>query len=817
MLDLLNSFVQSHGYNFTPSDIDGEFHTFHDSHGNKGWYIGETLPSGKISFFFGDWRKPGEKFSFLNESSLKDEERAEYAKIQEKFKSQKQERQEQAKTAAQDLFSRWERLGNSGESKYLATKNLPQRIPGSVVKPQETGGACLVVPLYDEHGAIWNFQSTFDSGDKLFFPFARTEGLFFEIKAAAPQSRTVLCEGFATGMAINLATGFRVIVAFSLSNLEKIIEKFPEADIAADFDGKTYLDMKKKGAKDPSNPGLREGVRLAQLYRRKLYLPTTDIAAGNIDFADLWAQGGKDLVLPCFAKPIDLESMSKEEPAKSTSNKAYDIIGHWINGLDPMPMKKTKNGKPILPEEMEVAEKLYLYYKGSIIKSGGDLFIWDEKYWRAFTDADRDHIFRQIIVLHGGLGTYPRFQNVLKNFIGVIPEATQNLFYTNPQRITFNNGTLALDFIGGKWSIVFRPDHRKDDFSTNLIPYDYDPAARNSVFEETIHNILGDDEGEAKIRAVKQMFGSALAPMYPRLFLLVGKPGSGKSTLILLASALVSEGNVCSLQPSKFEGFEMELMAGKLINAVTDLNVVKPISDEVIKQIEDRVPLTINRKYKKAIQAPFPAVHLFGANDIPPTLERGSMSHTRRWTFIQCDKFGGDITTHDKHRIDKIRASGMAGVINFAIEGLKDLLEHNGKFFVPESGAKRMSEWQTENDPIASFVEAMRKNEDEIPFVFDPDGRVKPVALWAAFGEWHDASYYTKPRIPKMKFYRKLENHLGVRKTHQGHQFYCGVSQRPTKSTGGKSYSGGNQSGKDFDDQRNDAGFQMYETTTEIF
>jgi len=215
------------------------------------------------------------------------------------------------------------------------------------------------------------------------------------------------------------------------------------------------------------------------------------------------------------------------------------------------------------------------------------------------------------------------------------------------------------------------------------------------------------------------------------------------------------------------------------VNLVTDIDFVKPISDAVIKQIEDRVPIMINRKNKLAIRAPFPAVHVFGANDLPPTLERGSMAHTRRWTFITCNYFHKDQAEYDKHRIDKILEAGMQGIINFAIGGLKDLLSTQGHFFVPESGVEKMRKWQVKNDPIQSFFEAI-KTEEFTDLTMDPAGKCYTNVFWECFVAWYQDAYNAKPRIPKMAFYEKVEGNLGGKAKYQGHWIFKGVASKST-------------------------------------
>lgn len=806
----LQDYIKSCGYDFVANQFDGHFKEFNDALGNKGWYIGRETPTGKLFVSFGDW-KTNKHFTFKSDG-LTEEEKNDFATAQKQFIEKKTERQFQAKKNVSDIFTRFEQRGSEGQSKYLESKKLPARIPGTIVKPSDSGHA-LVIPMRDEHGEIWNFQTIFDNADKIYFNFARVEGLFFEIPAqpgpdGSCPSVTYVCEGFATGYALAQATGCRVIVAFTLSNLKHVAPKFPNCVLALDNDASTKQKMIDSGHTAPVNPGRDIGGKLAHELGLMAVMPPGDV---SVDYADLWVQGGKAAVLEGLLA-LDLSEFDSVQTPPPAQKLWPSAISRWVNGLEPMEIRYSKKGKMILPLEVEVAERLYSYYEGHLIKFETDIFKWTGKVWQCFEETDVSHVMQQIMVLLSGFGTHSKFKSIYKIFETMVPHTKRNMFYVNPQRVTFNNGTLAIDLLGGKWVLNFR-EHRKDDYSTNLIPYEYIPDAKNPVFEETLHNILGDKEFDTKIRAVKQMFGATLAPLYPRLFLLVGKAGSGKSTLITLATALVSEGNVCSVQPSQFEGFHLEPMAGKLINAVTDLNVVKPIADEVVKQIEDRVPVAINRKHKAIIRAPFPAVHIFGANDIPPTLERGSMAHTRRWTFIPCDHFQRAVKEHDKDRVQRIKDAGMAGVINFAIEGLKDLLDASGHFFVPDSGQEKMRKWQVENDPISSFFEAIR--DGDVPdLTLEAEARCYTKVLWERFVGWHDDAYGHRPRIPKQKFLSKLENSLNSREKYCGSWVFRGVA---SVSVPVRYPDQGISNSLKTQNSLNDAGMKLHENSSENF
>jgi phage/plasmid-associated DNA primase len=225
----------------------------------------------------------------------------------------------------------------------------------------------------------------------------------------------------------------------------------------------------------------------------------------------------------------------------------------------------------------------------------------------------------------------------------------------------------------------------------------------------------------------------------------------------------VDKDNTCSVDPSEFEGFNMETMAGKLVNYDTDINTRAPMRDSIIKKIEDRVPMRIRRKGIKDIHAPLPAIHIFGGNDIPPTLDGASRAHDRRWTFIKFDKVLTD-QAYDRDYAQTCFDHNPQGVLSFAIEGLVDLLNAGLMYANPTSGKEEMEEWQLANDPVGQFLEALDAGEvlDGNTALYRlPEGRVLRARFYTLYREWCITTGVRLEAWPAHRFYKRLVQ-LGV-------------------------------------------------------
>lgn len=87
----------------------------------------------------------------------------------------------------------------------------------------------LIIPLYDIHGKLWSLQIIDPEGEKRFLAGGQKKGCFYPIGSLEKANVLYICEGFATGASIYMATGITTIVTFDAGNLEpvtKIVRSF---------------------------------------------------------------------------------------------------------------------------------------------------------------------------------------------------------------------------------------------------------------------------------------------------------------------------------------------------------------------------------------------------------------------------------------------------------------------------------------------------------------------------------------------------------------------------------------------------------------
>lgn len=453
--------------------------------------------------------------------------------------------------------------------------------------------------------------------------------------------------------------------------------------------------------------------------------------------------------------------------------------------------------------EMQVVYKLLQEFKiafdpatskvdpshSDLIKQDGDVYAYKEGYWKMMDDSFDDKMYRAIEVLTHYKEKHSTVESILKKFHKFIPEPPATIRMKRPtgDRLCLNNGTLHLIKKDSGYGLELRP-HNRTDYMVNKINLDYDETftEQNTMFNEMLERVFENDpDKEDKILAIQEMMGGCLMPKFPKIYFLHGEAGCGKSTLMICLSNLLSNENIGRLDPTCFKGFLLEPLIGKMVNMVMDIEINAPIGVSVLKTIEDRVPYMIQRKGKKNINEPLPALHVFGGNGLPKNYETDNTAFDRRAVFI---KFLNVMTkkdddgnySHDRNFGNDVFNHNPQGVLNFALQGLLRVCNRNGQYLQPKSGQETLNEWISEFDAIQHFLNDIAFNEVEGYEDFDPiigdDLKCERKYLWPVFTKWQKNSGYSKG-LTKSTFYKGLSKKLKIFKTN-GYFYVKGIGNK---------------------------------------
>lgn len=309
----INDNMQSNGVHFTGvPELDGKIKRFsvdEKDKGKAGWYVGHTgflQKSGEQYFnvVYGNF-KTGETFHY--KSDIKNISKEEHKKITQQLERAKMIREleieKDQKTAAESALATWNSIAPSNRvSEYLSKKKIDDLYGAKL-----TDNGFILVPVKDINGNITSLQSITDkTGDKKFFSGGKIKGCFHTIGDPDSSEHILICEGFATGASLHMATKKPVIVSFQSTNLEnvaiEIANKYKSLDkkiiICGDDDAYTT----KPPDNEPYNAGrIFAGKAAEKVQATEVYPKFGDLAAkGLTDFNDLHCIGGLELVTQCF-------------------------------------------------------------------------------------------------------------------------------------------------------------------------------------------------------------------------------------------------------------------------------------------------------------------------------------------------------------------------------------------------------------------------------------------------------------------------------------------------------------------------------------
>ena len=273
----------------------------------NGWYVihehhtkkNETLIFGS----FGDWRSGDSNKIKVKPGRMSQEERDVMRARQEDAKRRAAEvAANAARRAANRASGLFKRMPEKGRSAYLDRK----QIVGMGVRYAPRTGAVLV-PMSNARDQIVGLQVIYpekqaDTGrDKSYWPYGMSKDGAFHLIGPHPEpgEPVLVCEGFATGVSLHMATSLTVAIAFDAGNLSVVAkvmrERFPGRAliVCRDDDWKT-----KRPNGEPWNPGEEKGSNAALIVGGQVVGP---IFSGEreikwTDFNDLHCSEGLDAV-----------------------------------------------------------------------------------------------------------------------------------------------------------------------------------------------------------------------------------------------------------------------------------------------------------------------------------------------------------------------------------------------------------------------------------------------------------------------------------------------------------------------------------------
>jgi len=249
-------------------------------------------------------------------------------------------------------------------------------------------------------------------------------------------------------------------------------------------------------------------------------------------------------------------------------------------------------------------------------------------------------------------------------------------------------------------------EHTPNCFFQSKMPVAYDKDAKCPSFLEWVNQVLPEPK---KRDCLQEIFGYCLLRGMPlhKLLFLVGSGRNGKGTFTRTLTNIIGDNN-CAAIPLELMGsrFQVTNLFGKLINISSEPRVKDYLNTEVIKKVtgEDLITGEIKGKQKLLSFTNY-AKFIVMANKLPK-VEDDTVAW---WERVVVLEFTEEFTKQNgklQPNIEKKwleNESERSGILNWAIEGLKRLLQNND-FTKSEEMVNVEKEYRRYSDPVACFI-----------------------------------------------------------------------------------------------------------------
>lgn len=294
-----------------------------------------------------------------------------------------------------------------------------------------------------------------------------------------------------------------------------------------------------------------------------------------------------------------------------------------------------------------------------------------------------------------------------------------NLF--NLQNGLFNLQTMKLQ------------EHDKKVYVTAQAGFDYDPKAQAPNFKEWIAQMLVYPLSEQTdwnlVNLVQEMMGYCLTgdTSHRVSFWIVGASGTGKSTLVnLMVQMAKSYHTTIDLNQLATNRFLLARIAGKRLITSIEASAGVKLEDGIYKTLVSDDTVLADVKNREPIEFVPQGKIVWAMNNLPYLSDRSGAIDSRVVIIPMTRQIPRDDWDLD---LDEKLSGELAGIFNFALEGLSRLRRQGYFTSVPQS-EKMSSEYRKMQDIYAAFLE------DEQWCKLEGDGRTQATPLYKAFVAW---------------------------------------------------------------------------------
>lgn len=385
---------------------------------------------------------------------------------------------------------------------------------------------------------------------------------------------------------------------------------------------------------------------------------------------------------------------------------AYEVLRHLARAATEL----DKEGNYVFDWAVEPKEShdkaliAWTVFKDDFAKRKGvGLYRWNGRHWQRCLDrTDSIALLTPLHLWMDHCGWVKRSNGAINSVTSeLLARLTTDAPWDSAELIAFNNGTL-------NWKTgTFTPGHRREDFLTFCLPYDFDPNAKCTEFHRFIREACGGDKGLVNI--VRAGFRWSIAPKdisqaFPveRAFDVTGRKGRGKGTLSEALQALVGGDHGRGLIKSG-TFTNANSLAGLIGKRVAmDPDTSGRVSDPgVFNAVVSNEPVEVKLLYRDTHPQRLGVVVWRFFNDSPGASGGGVEGMGRRIITIPFDVEPGKRDSLLKQKIVSEAAGIFAWVFLMTTDEMTSALADSGTI---AASAEASIEHALERDPLVRFL-----------------------------------------------------------------------------------------------------------------
>ncbi|MFB1082488.1 phage/plasmid primase, P4 family [Jeotgalibacillus sp. JSM ZJ347] len=261
-----------------------------------------------------------------------------------------------------------------------------------------------------------------------------------------------------------------------------------------------------------------------------------------------------------------------------------------------------------------------------------------------------------------------------------------------------------INFINGMYHVLegeFRP-HPSELKTALQLNVSYDADAECPQFEAFLRSVLNEKD----IPIIQEMIGYLLTASNKaeKAFILYGPGRNGKSTIIKIIEQILGSEYVSNVSMQDLsKRFSIANLHGKLLNTFADLPA-KPFEDtSLFKILVSGDGVQAENKFQQPFKFNNTARLLFSCNELPLNYVDRSEGFFRRLQLIPLTKKIPE-NQIDPHLFEKLLTE-KAGIVIWALRGLKRLVENNYQFSRSDSTDNLLKDYKKNTNNVIWFVE----------------------------------------------------------------------------------------------------------------